>query len=184
MKMLHLRLMMLLLPGLLASCSLVAEISYRIPIKLRVEDYTPFVVTERKSTETTLQIHGFLFSSGHSTSAVKTHLNGKCLQVDLWADGATHVKRNRLSDLGDLAIAFAVPDSVEEVRVGRDSVLVWDRKGGSRFPASRLKQPKPEGKAKPLRLIAEKNRLELCRWIDRMLMSPTDKISVPGKIRY
>ncbi len=155
----------LLLMGLLSSCSLTTA------RRLRIDDLQVLIVSESSTKPLTVRVRGDIFSSVDSATSFRSRVRGNCIELTLraaWTDAG-----------GPLDFEFVVPDSVDEVRLGTDHTLLWDRKSGSRYTLARHKaQMRHRGKPGPLGL----GDFDWDRWFQGTLFTPVH-LPVPGKAR-
>jgi hypothetical protein len=157
----------LLLMGLLSSCSLLTA------RRLRIHDLPGLIVSESSAQPRTLRVRVDIFSSIDSPTSFRSRVRGNCIELTLWAAWTDNG--------GPLDFDFVVPDSVDEVRLGTDHTLLWDRELGSRYTVSRLKalmrRRKPDSHAPPVG-VAE---FDWDRWLKGTLFHPVH-LPVPGKV--
>ena len=122
----------LLLMGLLSSCSLITA------RRLRMDDLHGLIVSETSKKPRTLRVRGLIANSIDVATSIRSRVHGNCIELTLWA-AWTDAE-------GPLDFDFVAPDSVDEVRLGTDHTLLWNREFGSKYPASRLEALKPHRK--------------------------------------
>lgn len=110
----------------LTSCSLLP------PRKISMRETAHIIVTEDKTHALKLRVRGCLISSVDVVTSVRATVHGPTLDLTPRAGWV------RSGYDFHFDCEFLVPDTVNEVRFGTTHALIWDRRTGNKYPATRL----------------------------------------------